>query len=123
MLVFSQKELYELYRHADELLKDTQAPEVMERLRACARVVLRRLAGVQFGEKNFTLFSAVHELEAKLIEKALEDAGGSVTRAAKLLGIRHQSFITMLNTRHRKLLKKRKPVEKRLRNIIKKPQK
>jgi DNA-binding NtrC family response regulator len=95
----------------------------MERLRACARVVLRRLAGVQFGEKNFTLFSAVHELEAKLIEKALEDAGGSVTRAAKLLGIRHQSFITMLNTRHRKLLKKRKPVEKRLRNIIKKPQK
>jgi tetratricopeptide (TPR) repeat protein len=118
--VFSQKELYELYRHADELLKGSQDPEVMERLRACARVVLRRLAGVQFGEKNFTLFSAVHELEAKLIEKALEDAGGSVTRAARLLGIRHQSFITMLNTRHKKLLTKRKPREKRKRSIIKK---
>ncbi len=93
----------------------------MARLRASARVVMRRLASIQLDDKNFTLFGAVHELEARLIGKALEEAEGSVTRAARLLGIRHQSLITMLNVRHRKLLKKRKPVEKRLRSIIKDP--
>lgn len=49
----SEEELYDLYRRADSLLKDTQNVEEMARLRACARVVLRRLAGVQLGEKNF----------------------------------------------------------------------
>jgi DNA-binding NtrC family response regulator len=115
-----EQELYGLYRRADELLKDTQDAESVARLRACSRVVMRRLASIQIADKNFTLFGAVHELEAKLIGKALEDAGGSVTRAARLLGIRHQSLITMLNVRHRKLLKKRKPQEKRRRSIIKK---
>lgn len=80
---------------------------------------MRRLAGVQLGDKNFTIFNAVQELEAKLIGQALDEAGGSVTRAAQLLGIRHQTFLSMLNTRHRKLLEKRSPPEKRLRSIIK----
>jgi tetratricopeptide (TPR) repeat protein len=115
-----QGELYDLYRRADEMLKDTQDAETVARLRACAGFVLRRLAGVQFDDKNFTLFSAVHELESRLIGKALEEAGGSVTKAARLLGIRHQSLITMLNTRHRKMLTLRKPTEKRRRSIIKK---
>ena len=115
----SHEELHKLYRHADHLLKGAQHAEGEARLRACARVVMRRLAGVQFGEKNFTIFNAVHELEAKLIGRALEEAGGSVTRAAQLLGVRHQTFLSMLNTRHRKLLEKRSPPEKRLRSIIK----
>ncbi len=114
------EELYELYLRADRLLKDAQHAEAAGRLRACARVVMHRLAGVQFGEKNFTIFNAVHELEAKLIGRALDEAGGSVTRAAKLLGIRHQTFLSMLNVRHRKLLEKRRAPEKRLKSIIKK---
>ena len=81
---------------------------------------MRRMAGVQLGDKNFTIFNAVHEIEAKFIGQALEEAGGSVTRAAQLLGVRHQTFLAMLNTRHRKLLAKRNPQEKRLRSIIKK---
>lgn len=116
----SPEEVYELYLRADRLLKDAQHPEAFARLRACARVVMRRLAGVQFGDKNFTIFNAVHELEAKLISQALDDAEGSVTRAAKLLGIRHQTFLSMLNLRHRRLLEKRSPAEKRLKSIIKK---
>ena len=116
----SPEEVYEVYVSADRLLKDAQHPEAFARLRTCARVVMRRLAGVQFGEKNFTIFNAVHELEAKLIGQALDEAGGSVTRAAKLLGVRHQTFLSMLNMRHRNLLEKRTPAEKRLKSIIKK---
>ncbi len=116
----SEKQLYGLYKRADEMLKDSQDAETAARLRACARVVMRRLAGVQLGDKNFTIFGAVHEFEAKLIGKALEEAGGSVTKAARLLGIRHQSLLAMLNARHQKLLEKRKPQEKRKRSIIKK---
>jgi tetratricopeptide (TPR) repeat protein len=118
--VVTQDELYDLYLRADGMLKDIQDAETVARLRACARVVVRRLASAQLDDKNFTLFSAVHELEARLIGKALEQAGGSVTKAARILGIRHQSLITMLNVRHRKLLKMRKPPEKRRQSIIKK---
>jgi tetratricopeptide (TPR) repeat protein len=112
--VLTQGELSRLYSHAEELLKGTQDAEDTGRLRACARVVMGRLAGLQVGDKNFTLYEAVYELEAKYFEQALEEAGGSVTRAAKLLGIRHQSFIAMLNLRHQKLLPKRRQLEKRL---------
>jgi tetratricopeptide (TPR) repeat protein len=112
-------ELYELYGRADELLSGSQDAEEVARLRACALIVMRRMAGPQPGERDFAMHDAVQELEARCIEQALEAAGGSVTRAAKLLGLRHQSFIAMLNTRHRKLLPKRSPAEKRLRSIIK----
>jgi tetratricopeptide (TPR) repeat protein len=116
-----QKELYELYQRADRLLKDTQHPETLVRLRACARIVMRRLAGIQRDDKNFTFFNAVHEFEEKLIEWALEEAQGSVVQAARLLSLRHQTFSSMLSQRHKKLLVKRSPREKRLRSIIKEP--
>lgn len=114
-------EVYNAYLRADRLLKETQDSEDIARLRVCARVVMRRLAGVQLHDKNFSFYSAVHELEAKLIEQALEEAGGSVVRAARLLGLKHQTFTSMLQTRHQRLLGKRTPREKRLRSIIKEP--
>jgi DNA-binding NtrC family response regulator len=61
----------------------------------------------------------VHEFEEKLIEWALEEAKGSVVQAARLLGLRHQTFSSMLNQRHKKFLEKRSPRVKRLRSIIK----
>ena len=112
-------ELYELYARADRLLRDAQHAESVARLRECARLVMRRMAGAQVGDRDFSFFDAVHETEARLIERALDAAGGSVTRAAKVLGIRHQTFLSMLNTRHRKLLEKRTPPGRRLRSIIK----
>lgn len=118
---FPQKELYELYQRADRLLKDVQNPETIGRLRACALVVMRRLVGIQPNNKNFTFYSAVQELEEKLIEWALEEAQGSVVRAARLLGLKHQTFSSMLNQRHKKFLEKRTPRVKRLRSIIKEP--
>ena len=113
------EELYDLYRRADELLRATQDAEDVARLRSCARVVMRRMAGPRPGEPGFALFDAVQELEERCIEKALEASGGSVTHAAKMLGLRHQSFIAMLNSRHRHLLPKRSPAARRLRSIIK----
>ena len=115
----SPQELYDCYRRADRLLRETQHAESAARLRTCAQTVMRRLAGARLGDAGFTLFGAVHELEARLIGQALDEAGGSVTRAAKILGLRHQTFLSMLNTRHRSLLEKRTPAEKRRRSIIK----
>jgi tetratricopeptide (TPR) repeat protein len=116
-------EVYRLYLRADRLLKDSQDGEAFARLRACARVALRRLSGMRLHDRNFTLSGAVHEFEAKLVEQALEEADGGVTRAAKLLGISHQTLATMLQDRHKRLQKKRTPAKRRLRSIIKKPQK
>lgn len=117
-LSLAPEELYALYRRADRLLEEAQHAEGVARLRACARVVMRRLAGAQPGDEGFTIFDAVHELEARLIARALDEADGSVTRAAQMLGLRHQTFLAMLNTRHQKLLVKRKPPGRRLRSII-----
>jgi tetratricopeptide (TPR) repeat protein len=117
----TQLEVYKAYLRADRLLKDTQDAEDIARLRTCARVVMRRLAGVRLHDKNFNFYGAIHEFEAKIIERALEEAEGSVTRAAKLLGVRHQTLSTIIKTRHKRLAGKRTPAEKRLRSIIKKP--
>jgi tetratricopeptide (TPR) repeat protein len=120
--VLSRTELYNLYRRADQLLRGTQDAEDIARLRACARIVMQRLSDLSLHDKNFSLYGAVHSLEAKLIEQALEETGGSVTQAARLLGLKHQTFIAMLNKRHKGLQPKRKPVERRLKSIIKKPE-
>jgi tetratricopeptide (TPR) repeat protein len=113
-------EVYEAYMKTDRLLKDTQEAEDVARLRACARVVMKRLAVVQFGDKNFTLPGAVHQFETKLIERALDEAGGSITKAARLLGMTHQTLGSILDKRHKKLSQKRKPARTRLKSIIKK---
>ena len=116
-------EVYEAYQRAERLLKGTQDAEDRERLLACAPVVMRRLTTVQLGDKNFSLPRAVHEFEARLIGRALEEAGGSVTGAARLLGLTHQTLNSILRQRHKQLMGKRKPVRKRLKSIIKKNKK
>jgi transcriptional regulator with GAF, ATPase, and Fis domain len=116
-----QSEVYELYQRADGLLKETRDAETLARLRACARVVMRRLAGPEVAHEGFNMYEAVHDFEAKLIGQALEEAGGSVTKAARLLGLTHQTLGTILNTRHKSLADKRTPVRRRLRSIFKEP--
>lgn len=114
----SEEELFGVYMRADELLGSTQDAEEVARLRGCARVVIKRVAGMSLRDRNFSLHGAVHDLEARLIGRALTDARGSVTRAARLLGVSHQLLTNMLNTRHTKLQQKRTPARKRLRSII-----
>jgi tetratricopeptide (TPR) repeat protein len=116
----SDMELSSVYQRANELLKDTQDAEDIKRLRACALVIVRRLSGMQMQDKSFSFYGAVHELEARLIEQALELEGGSITRAAKRLGLKRQTFSQMLTMRHKSLFEKRTPPERRLKSIIKK---
>jgi DNA-binding NtrC family response regulator len=116
-----RSEVYEIYQRADGLLKETQDAETLARLRACARVVMHRLSGPEPGHEGFNMYEAVHDFEARLIEQALEEAHGSVTKAARLLGLTHQTLGTILNTRHKSLAGKRTPVRRRLRSIFKKP--
>ncbi len=114
-------DLYNIYRRADRLLKGTQDAEEIARLRSCARIVMRRLSGMRVHDRNFSLYGAVREFEAKFIEQALEDEGGSISHAAKLLGVSHQALSKMLRNRHKSLLSKRTPAQRRLRSVIKKP--
>ena len=115
----SPSEVYDAYRRADDLLKHTQDLEDIMRLRACARVVARRLRGPSLIDPDFSLPAAVHEYEARFIEEALDRTEGKVTPAAKLLGLSHHSKLSMiLATRHRQLLHKRTPAVPRKRSIV-----
>lgn len=89
----------------------------MERLRVAARALLRRFAGLKMGP-GFSLTEAVKDYEAKFIQRALAAAEGSVSRAARKLGINRQRLTYLLETRHRNLLPARTPAKKRHRSII-----
>jgi tetratricopeptide (TPR) repeat protein len=116
-----QPELVAIFRRADGFLKNTQDTEDKDRLLACAKIVIKRLSGMQLHDKNFSFYGAVQELEARLIEQALELEGGNIARAAERLGLKRQTLTQMLQARHKKLFGKRTPPEKRLRSIIKEP--
>ena len=121
--------LQHYYHTAETLLALSQDRGLESRLGECARRVLRaELEGVKSGEagnsvaaampSGFSLDAEVLRYEGSLIRKALEDAGGSVTRAARLLGVTHQGLAFILNGRHSDLSSIRTPVKKRRRSII-----
>jgi tetratricopeptide (TPR) repeat protein len=119
--------LQEYYRKADELLARSQDRSLSVRLGECARRVLAaEFTSIKTGEgegtssrpPGFSLDGEVLRYEGSLIRKALEEAGGSVTRAARLLGVTHQGLAFILNGRHSDLLSIRTPVKKRRRSII-----
>jgi len=116
------------YSTAESLLSNSQNKSVKARLGECARRVLAAelAAGKVSAEgvgsvaiqPGFSLDAEVLRYEGSLIRKALEDSGGSVTRAARLLGVTHQGLAFILNGRHSDLLSIRTPVKKRRRSII-----
>lgn len=93
---------------------------MFERLRNCARLAVSQLGGPELSE-DFSLPSVLHELEGRYIEEALTRADGKITKAARILGVSHQTLIGIISTRHKQLLGKRSPVYKRRKSIIKKP--
>ena len=127
----SEAELLETYNRADSLLKATQDAEVIARLRSCAsRLVSARRAAMMPQRRrslaefwaNFNLNERVHAYEARYIKRALIDAQGSVTRAARLLALQHHATLSaMLNEqggRHKDLAYLRTPREPRRKSII-----
>lgn len=118
----TNREVHDVFLRAERLLKDTQDAEELSRLRACAVIAVRRLFTLmsESGDTGFSLPKVLRAYEARFIEGALEAEEGSVTRAAKRLGLSHQSLIRILETRHRRLLPKRTPPISRRRSLIKK---
>jgi tetratricopeptide (TPR) repeat protein len=116
----SETQLYNIYRKADRLLALRQDAEDITRLRKCVRIVMKKLFGKSLDDKDFYLPDVLLAYEERFVEQALEEEKGSVTRAARKLGLTHQRFIYILEARHRKLLKKRTPAIKHRKSIIKK---
>ena len=123
------RELFEVYRRADELLRKTQDAEIVGRLRRCAGRVMEVLAaelltasgeggeGEGTGER-VSFYKAVRAYEARLIERALREGQGSVTRAARLLGFKHHgSLLALLRSRHKGLKGLRTPPTPRKRSL------
>ncbi|PYS24161.1 MAG: hypothetical protein DMF72_06430 [Acidobacteria bacterium] len=126
----SAPELVNDYETAAEFLKDSEDPATTKRLIRCALRVIETLMHSAEAEPEiesaswdgFSFKKEVLKIEKALIERALRDAGGSVTRASRLLGFRHhQSLIALINSRHRDLLGTRSAVRKRRRHLFSKP--
>lgn len=124
-------ELYNLYNHASELLIKRENPSIASRLLSCAsRVLHARTTAAAIDREaeefrkpstweGFSLREAVRRYERFLIELALKDAGGIVTRASQLLGFKHhQSLISLINKRHKNLVDARSPIVPRGRRLI-----
>lgn len=127
----SGKELITIYRSAINLLRESQDPSTGKRLISCADNLLETLERLEpkvepasdLVWEGFSLKRHINEAERTVIERALRDAGGSVTKAAYLLGFRHhQSLISLINTRHKDLLKVRTKIRKRRRHLFSQPQ-
>ncbi len=117
-------------RSALELLDNCQDPAIGKRLIDCACQVMDALTEVKPTEpevpetswEGFSFKREVLKIEKVIIERALRDAGGSVTKASRLLGFRHhQSLIALINSRHRDLLGTRSAVRKHRRHLFSKP--
>lgn len=65
-----------------------------------------------------SLKDEVLRFESNIVKLALETSGGSVTHAARLLGITHQRLCAMLQSRHKSLLLAKKATRPRKRRII-----
>lgn len=129
----SHAELCEAFERAHGPLSGTRNPDTLSRLTACARRALESFMALQAegdddaytpeeGWEGFSLKGEVMRYEAELISRALRDANGVVSRAAKLLGFKHhQTFVALLNNRHRELLGERRPVIPRRRSYIRRP--
>jgi tetratricopeptide (TPR) repeat protein len=135
------------YQMAESELGDSQRAEIQDRLGKCARLLFTiELSSATVGASDAAVRSEVDpsshsqlspevanspdislstsleeqvlRYEGELIKRSLEAADGSVTRAARMLGVTHQGLAFILNGRHKSLLAARKPVKRRRRSII-----
>lgn len=108
------------FERADALLANSRHPGNRNRLYACARLVLSVVGVLPEPDtwEGFSFREAVRRYEGRLIEGALRDSGGVVSRAAQLLGLTRQNLDAMLHRRHRRLLPLRTPAEPRRSSLM-----
>ncbi|MFN2455371.1 MAG: hypothetical protein ABR577_14240 [Pyrinomonadaceae bacterium] len=123
-------ELGVVFERAADFLAASPSPAILARLSTAARRVVYIVTALPVtAEENyamrgkawtdFAFFDEIHRYESLLIERALREAHGKVSRAAQLLGLdNHQTLIFILNSRHKDLLPARTPARPRRRSII-----
>ena len=120
--VLSKDELLDSYDSADQYVGDRASHLDLERLRLCGRMVIDNLESLHSIEEKLigrTLEERVNYFEARLIARALEEENGSVTRAARKLGLTHPGLSKILDGRHSKALGGvRRPKRERMRSIM-----
>jgi tetratricopeptide (TPR) repeat protein len=107
------------YEQAGDWLSTSQSQDIKQRLeRAEKKLALQGIeksvgtADVLFN-RQYHLPEEVLKFERTLISQTLAKVNGSITSAAKLLGVSHQRLAYILETRHRDLFKERTPVRRR----------
>jgi tetratricopeptide (TPR) repeat protein len=113
--------LFAAYDRASDWLASSQSQDLLIRLNTAARKVFLALSGEADAEettegllnKSCDLHTEVLRFEGSLIQKALAQANGSVTRAASLLEMSYQGLAYVIESRHKDLLKQRSPVRRR----------
>ena len=120
--VLSKAELLASYRKADQYVGDRASQSELEGLRLCGDIVLDKLEKLDSVEGELiggTLEEEKKHFEARLIARALERHNGSVTRAARELGITHQGLGRILDGRQSKTLGgARRPKRNRRKSIM-----
>lgn len=99
----SDNEIYEVLERAHYLLKDSRSTTSRNRLIACLYRALSMLHTFRPDWDTFSLEQTLHRHEARYIQLALEDAGGVISRAARLLGLKYQKVQYMLKNPHKNL--------------------
>jgi DNA-binding NtrC family response regulator len=101
------------------VLTAAEATEITQE--AVEVIAARRTSKAAFGDAwaGCSFEEEVLCYEASLIKLAFENAKGSITRAARLLGVTHQRLCSMLQGRHKDLLIVRKSAQRRRRSIMK----
>ncbi len=128
------RELASIYQAAADLLESTQDPATRKQYTRCTSKILDALNselshpiraieardhGATIAWEGFSFRKEIARYEQFLIQLALRDACGVVSRAAQLLGFKHhQSLISLLNTRHQTLIQARSPIRSRKHSII-----
>jgi tetratricopeptide (TPR) repeat protein len=121
---FGAGEAVHLYRQADQRIGNSADKDTLTRLRKCALIAFDHsiTSGDVRSEQSpgENLEQQLLHHEAQLIKKALDEANGSITRAARVLGVTHQGLAYIISTRHEKLMWLRRPVRTRRRSIMRK---
>jgi tetratricopeptide (TPR) repeat protein len=121
-LITHGRALARLCHYGQALSAFQRAIEIARQTGALARAAEAALAAFEeLGEhlssdeitaapSGLALGEEVRRYEHELIKQALAIGGGSVTNAARILGVTHQRLAYMLDTRHKDLLPARSPV-------------
>jgi tetratricopeptide (TPR) repeat protein len=120
--VLSGAELLIAYRRADQYVGDRRSQSELEDLQLCGHVVMEKLEKADKVELiGGTLEEEKNHFEARLIARALERHNGSITPAARELGLTHQGLSDIIDGRHSELAAVRRPKRNRRKSIICRP--